>query len=560
MKNATIVQARNGNSKRYVLFIIVALVVLIALLAGCTQPAPATRQPPTPSPTPIPAPTLAPTEPPVFQPPQSPPPVSSPSPAYPPPLIPSQPPPPKEPSPPAQQEPPPVFVPLVPPDVAPLKITVRSEIPGGNERAIDSFLQTYPFLVKYLGEPFSIGIEGVNWEYDADAPGWGWDAETNTVQLNANILQQNQDQAPYAKLDESFQHETAHLFYDVGDTAISFNFGQWIWEAHALAGQALANQDMLGVPTYGVVATAYDTQANIGYEALNGVLRDGEKWNRTIVDSSATQALLMLADVLSSDSDRDFLKKVNAGILARYRATKNVEISPETYRAILNEAAAGKKIDGQSPGDWLFAQPVANVAGKTGDYLAVVPQYSAAWYGMELFPTRFWAFAFRREKSGQDYRETVLEGLEVTLTVYDADGEAEGQTIVQSAGGIGTELDSWELFPPDIRDGAYLVRAEANAGGETLVSYNYFVMMRQASKVTIEDNRLIVVLTNASGTALVPEIPAGMTVTGGEVQETLPGVLVVTAAPGAAVTFHLGSFEKIISKPLTARVVSLRLP
>jgi len=449
---------------------------------------------------------------------------------------------------------------LVPPDVTPLKITVKSEIPGGNQRAVDSFFQTYPLLVKYLGEPFSIGTEGVNWEYDADATGWGWDAETNTVQLNANILVQVQGQSPYAKLDESFQHETTHLFYDVGDTAISFNFGQWIWEAHALAGQFLANQDVLGVPSYGTVAAAYDTQANIGYEALNGVLRDGEKWNRTIVDSSATQALLMLADVLSSDSDRDFLKSVNAGILARYRSTGSTEISAETYRAILDEAAGGRQIDGQSPGDWLFSQPVANVAGKTGDYLAVVPQYSAAWYGMELFPTRFWAFAFRRDKTGQDYRETALEGLEVTLTVYDADGKTAGQTTVPISAGMGTELDSGKLLPRDIEDGAYLVRAEANIEGKPLVSYNYFIVMRQASKVTVKDDRLIVILTNATGTALVPEMPAGMTVTGGEVQKILPGVLVVTATPGAAVAFQQGNFQKIISKPLTARVVSLRLP
>jgi len=293
---------------------------------------------------------------------------------------------------------------------------------------------------------------------------------------------------------------------------------------------------------------------------VNGVPRDGEKWNRTIVDSNATQALLMLVDVLSADSDRDFLKKVNALILARYQATGSPDISAETYRAILNEAAAGRKIDGLSPGDWLFAQPVANIAGKTGDYLAVVPLYSAAWYGMELFPTRFWVFAFRREKPGQDYRETALEGLDIKLTVYNAAGEVKGQTTVQSTGGTGKELDIWELLPQEIEDGAYIVKAEATVDNRPLVAYNYFVVMRQAPKVTIEDDRLIVVLTNASGSALVPELPSGMSISGGEVTETLPGVLVVSAAPGAAVTFQLDSFQQTISKPLTARVVSLRLP
>jgi len=455
---------------------------------------------------------------------------------------------------------PPKYVPPAPPEVTPLKITVKSEIPGGNQRAVDSFLKTYPFLVKYLGEPFSIGAEGVNWEYDASATEWGWNAKTNTVRLNANILAQAPDQPPYAKLDESYQHETAHLFYDVGEDCIHFTFGQWIWEAHALAAQALANQDASGTSAFGNVVAGYDNQANIGYEVLNGVPRDGEKWNRAIVDSNATNALLLLTDVLSSGSERDFLKRVNAGILAHYRATKSLEISPETYRTILNEAASGKKIDGQSPGDWLFAQPVANIAGKTGDYLAVVPLYSAAWHGMELSPTRFWVFAFRREKPGQDYRETALEGLNVKLAVTDATGKVIAQTTVRTTGGIGYEFDSWQLLPKDIKDGAYLIKAETEVSGKTLVAQNHFIIMRQVPKVTKEDNRLFVVMTDTAGSALVAEMPAGMTIAGGEMQSALPGLLVVNAAPGSAVTLKLGNFEKVISKPLTARIVTLRLP
>jgi hypothetical protein len=146
--------------------------------------------------------------------------------------------------------------------------------------------------------------------------------------------------------------------------------------------------------------------------------------------------------------------------------------------------------------------------------------------------------------------------LDVTLTVYNARGEVAAQTTVQSAGGIGTELDGWKLLPQDLTDGGYLVKAETSTGGNSLACWNYFVLMRQAPKVTIEDDRLIVTLTNALGTALVTEMPAGMTVTGGEIQETLPGVLVLTVTPGSAVTFQLGNFQKIISKPLTARVVS----
>jgi hypothetical protein len=327
-----------------------------------------------------------------------------------------------------------------------------------------------------------------------------------------------------------------------------------------LAGQALANQDALGLPAFQSVVANYDTQANIGYEVLNGVPRDGEKWDRAIVDSNATNALLLLADIISSSPDRDFLKRVNAGIRAYYDTTKNLEISPATYRAILNEAAGGRRIDGQNPGDWLFAQPVANIAGKTGNYLAILPQYSGALHGMDLFPTRFWIFTFQREKPGQDYRETALVGLNVSLTVYDAAGKVTAQTTVRTAGGTGYEFDSWQLLPDNIRDGAYLIKAETEFGGNRLEACNYFIIMRQAPKVTVEDNRLIVVMISALGNAPVSEMPANMTITGGQVQSTLPGILVINAAPGAEVTFKLGNFEKIISKPFTARVVPLKLP
>ena len=436
-----------------------------------------------------------------------------------------------------------------------LKITVVGDIPGGNQRAVDSFLQTYPYLVKYLGEPFSIGTEGITWDYDANSQmHGGFDALTNTVILGANMMpEMKSDQdPPYAWLDESFQHETTHLFYDVGDNVIDFTFGQWIREAHVLAGQSLANQDAQGLPSSSFGFVGYDAQAYLGYEVVNGVMRDGEKWDRSIVDSSATQALLLLTEVLSADSDRDFLKRVNTDILSYYRTTGSPEISAATYSDILDKAAGGRKIDGQSPGDWLFSQPVSNIAGVAGDYLAIVPT--------DTYPTQFWVFSFRREKQGQDYRETALEGLDVTLTVYNAVGEMVGQTKLQSAGGKGTELDGREFLAPDLPDGGYLVKAEASIDGKSLTCYNYFVLMQQAQDLHAEKDRLTVVLMNTNGTALVPSMPEGMTITGGEVSQTLPGVIAVTAAPGTGVEFKLNGFSSVFSKPITGRVVALRLP
>jgi hypothetical protein len=519
----------------------------ILLLSSCTRQD--YTEPPVPPPqTPT---TVSPAAPP--------PAVMPPSPIMPP--TPTHSPPPTPPTPPnPEKREPAVHVPPPPPPVTPLPITIEGELPGGNERAIDQFQQSYPYLVKYLGEPFTIGSEGVTWTYNPEATQWGWNAETNTVSLNANILQQNPDQAPYAKLDESYQHETSHLFYDLGNDAVNFAFGQWIWEAHALAGQALANRDAFGISYFGLIATIYDAQANLGWETVNGVPRDGEKWQRTIVDSSATQALLLLTEVLSADSGFDYIARVNSEILSHCRDASNTEITAEVYQTCLDKAAAGKTIDGQPPGEWLFRQPVANIAGKTGDYLAVVPMYGASpWGEAELRPSRFWLFAFKRMMQGSDRQESAYVDLDVTLTVQDSSGRQIGQTQARTGGGNGIELDSNQLIPSDLSDGAYLVEAEATVNGNLLTTRNYFVVITDSLGIQEQDDRLIVVPMNADGSNLNPEAVSSLEVSGGAIFQKLPGIIVVTVGAGDAVEFRLNNYHAIISKPVTGRVVALHI-
>lgn len=134
---------------------------------------------------------------------------------------------------------------------------------------------------------------------------------------------------------------------------------------------------MLDDPGWGTSPLAiYDIQANLGRERVNGVQTDGSKYGtpgRTTVDGSATGALRLMTEVLSYDTGLDFLKRVNTGILAKYRTSQDATITAEEYRVILDEVAHGRTIDGQVPGDWLFAQPVANTKGSAGLYLTMQP-------------------------------------------------------------------------------------------------------------------------------------------------------------------------------------------
>lgn len=174
--------------------------------------------------------------------------------------------------------------------------------------------------------------------------------------------------------------EVGHLFYDVGDTVIDFAFGQWIWEAHSLIAETLTRAELTGDSR---AIALYDTTANLGWERVNGVIQDGFKYQRTIVDGSATAALQLMTEVLTADTGLDFIKRVNAGILERYRASGNPKLTPAAYRQILDAAAAGRTVDGRSPGDWLFSQPVTNTSGTPGQYLLVLP--NRLFYEDDLF-------------------------------------------------------------------------------------------------------------------------------------------------------------------------------
>lgn len=432
----------------------------------------------------------------------------------------------------------------------------------------------YPYLVYYLGEPFTVAKEGVTWIWDSGITSpdqVGWYAGSNTVRSGPIPMSMQPPPYPelhqYVNIHQQYDHETGHLFYDVGNKTITFSFGQWVWEAHSLIGQALAYADVYGEGLMPHVLP-YDVVANLGWERVNGVPQDAGKYNRSIVDWSATAALRLLTEVLSPDTF-DFMRQVNAGILAQYQATKSEVITAEDYKTILNQVGGNRTIDGKPAGDWLFAQPVTNNNGALGTYLIVYPLYSIPLSGqIDLRPTFFQVAAFERQagQRANEPREAGLSDLDVTLSILDISGKSLRQTTVKTGKAGKVEVDSFSPTAAfsvlDLTSGAYLVKAQAVSGGKQLEGTNFFVIIQpqEQPQVTSKDERMFIVPMNRDGTALRPDAVAALTVSGGTISAKLPGVLTVTAKAGTSVEFRLGDFRTVISKPVTARLVPLRIP
>jgi hypothetical protein len=440
-----------------------------------------------------------------------------------------------------------------------LSITCKGAIPGGCERLGTEFNKKYPYMVKYLGPPFTIGEQGITVTVDPTVNLGGVDLKTNTVEYPPSILIPPPGGDPYHNLDWSLVHEVGHAFYDIGDKAIGFNFGQWIWEAHSNYGYYYVYWEVKGEsqserwePLF------YDILANLGWEQVNGVPSEGLKYNRLLAGQSAASALVLMGQVLSHDSDFDFLRRVNAELLTLYRVSGNEVITREKYAEILNKVAGTRTVDGMKPGEWLFRQPVSNISGELGAYLLVVPSFRP---GIELA-------VFERQKGNaprqpEARNEIGLSGVNVAVRVLNPAGLLLHETTVTTGkDGIAILEMSAALRSSTAVPGAYIVEAQATLKDQVVKGTNILVKISDNPDDLLSqvDNRLFIVPMNADGTALRPELVDKLQVTNGKVLTSWPGVLVVTAEPGTGVEFKVGGFQAIVSKPVTARVVPLRIP
>jgi hypothetical protein len=446
-----------------------------------------------------------------------------------------------------------------------LDLKFQGDLPGGNDAARQEFDRVYPYLVDYLGEPFSIGQVGVTWIWDPSittSGQIGWNTQDNTV--IAGPKQGILDPPPFPELTrywnlyQQYEHETCHLFYNTGDSPIEFTFGQWIWEAHALVGQAFAYAQVYRDGLIGANVSTYDNIANIGWDQLNGVRVDGDKYNRTIVDSSATTALRLMTEVFAGSSGKeDFVRRVNTAILAEYKSFGDLKITADKYKTILNNVSGEQTIDGMLAGDWLFAQPVANLSGALGTYLIIYPNYSNVWRAPNEFD-----LAYFNRVNGQnpgDLHENGLVDQEITVTVLDSTSKLIKQTTVRTQGD-GTARIGRELNTDELPQGVYIIQAKTVYNGKEITASNFFIVLSQENQVTANDNRMFIVPLNADGNALRTELGSKLQIDGGQVKSSLPGILIITAEPGKEVTITYGTYKRVVSKPLTARIVPLRVP
>jgi hypothetical protein len=214
---------------------------------------------------------------------------------------------------------------------------------------------------------------------------------------------------------------------------------------------------------YGSNTVDYDVTSLLG-TIVNGVMQDGLKFNRSIVDGNSAKALVLMSDILSTSGTNDFTSKVNALKVQKAEEKGTYTLTREDYEEILDEAAGGKSIDGVNASKWLFNQPVSDIDGELGIYLGISPNrvvdnmLSFTIYGFERV---------KRESDGFN-TEIGFEDIPVTVSLYNT----EGQLVMSDVFNIESN-GATEIFPELeedslMTDGVYKITAEAQYDGEDL--------------------------------------------------------------------------------------------
>jgi len=429
----------------------------------------------------------------------------------------------------------------------------------------EGFENYYKYYYYFLGAPNDFE-RGLTWVWDDSLLSWsdytdrGIDnfvSATNSIYLGPlSYDDSDTEERERERLFYGYMHETAHLFFQYNHEPISYDFGQWIWEGEALLAETMTRRALGDIANN---ETGYDVQALLG-TMINGVTQDGNKFNRSIVDSNATMALPLMTDILSDSGTYDFPSKVNALKVAKAEDKGNKQLSREEYSEILDEAADGKTIDGVSPSKWLFDQPVSNVDGPLGTYFGITPGRAVDKGIGEL---RIVLYGFERT-SASNGRETYsheigFENVPVITSLYDASGNLikSMETNINSDGveetGFG-QLEGVELYT-----GVYKMTAEAVYKGETLTATSFSVNL--GNDVPLSNDNMFFILLNEDGTEVRTDVGDEITVEGAESVNTdymANGLLIVTLERGSSVTINYGDTTAVYSKPFSARVIPIR--
>jgi len=430
----------------------------------------------------------------------------------------------------------------------------------------EGFENYYKYYYYFLGAPNDFE-RGLTWVWDNSLQSWsdytdrGIDnfvSGTNSIYLGPlSYSDSDTEEKQRERLLYGYMHETAHLFFQYNHEPISYDFGQWIWEGEALLAETMTRRALGDMANN---ETGYDVQALLG-TMINGVTQDGNKFNRSIVDSNATMALTLMADILSTDGTYDFPSKVNALKVAKAEAKGNKQLTREEYTEILDEAADGKTIDGVSPSNWLFDQPVSDTDGPLGSYFGITPGRAV---DSSVGEIRISLFGFERTTTSNE-RETYsqeigFENVPVITSLYDASGNTikSMETSIESGGVL--ETDFQQVEGGELYTGVYKMTAEATYKGETLTATSFSVNLGEG--VPLSNDNIFFILLNEDGTEVRTDLGDEITVGGAESVNTdymANGLLIVTLDRGDSVTISYGDTTAVYSKPFSARAIPIRV-
>ena len=376
--------------------------------------------------------------------------------------------------------------------------------------------------------------------------------EQNAVEMGISVHSTDKDQCI-----QGLVHETGHMWLQNNNDAIRFDHGQWIWEAVTnYVGLILTSEGIQG----SILPSHADLYEYAGWDCVNGVVNDGDKANRSISDFSAGASIFYLDTVLSTPGTYDYWIKVNELRNKYEKADSCGFTSKELMSKILDEAAAGKTIDGITPSEWLYTRAVSNISGKSGTYLNVFGNYDD-YLGHDM---RIWLYGFTRK----DLKETGLSGQEVIVNAYNAAGEdlAEGKFTLSENGTVDKRSlktkTGADLNPDDIpANSAIRYTAKATINGTAYTDTNYTIVLGRDDRITAADDRMFFILTDKSEN-LVSAKANSITVTGATSVDTsgiANGLLIVHVKQGSDVTITTKAGTYTYSKPAGSRVIPIRV-
>lgn len=460
-----------------------------------------------------------------------------------------------------------VFAEAVFKDVADERLLLAHTIPElrlvGGWPCSEAFIQQkwaelYPYFCRVLGLPTKILTEGITWEWDDSIREGtvGWYPATNSFKMGP--LEHHDNFSPgnhydYEPLIMQCMHETAHLFWQVGDDYLKFDFGQWVWEAAALVAES-----MYYAETYGKYNQnthhCFDARNLCGWDAINGVKSDGNKYQRSIANGAGSTAFVYLCTVFSDEGTANYFQKVNDLRLRLYKRTGSTTATFEEYLSMLDEAAGGRSIDGVKPSEWMRAQPVSNTDGAVGDYLIAYP-----FRFVDSLATVETACFSRYTDENGDKRENGYAGQSIKFEAYDPSGKLVG-TASTTTGYHGMAMADIKGISGVEDNTALRFVATTSVGGKTLTAVNYLIYNSKGGYTGMISEQVYVILLDGSGNIVTDLKAADIKVSGAKSADTSAlsrGLLILNVKTGDSVRLTVGGRTFIRSQPGGLRVVPL---